>query len=611
MTARPALGRLPSVLRIVLAGLAGALLVALLGQISSRHTVDIGRYDAAYVQGFYEAEHSSDSAGPGAYLDGADGAVRWSYPAGSALLFPQVGLPGTLHLRLRAWRPDGNLPRITLLLNGGEVLADVQASGDWQDLSVELRSGMAKPIDFFVELRVSSSLTLADDRSVGVLLDALTYEVTGLPVLPYPAQLFYAALVGAMLWLLLGEGQSRGFWPPVVGLGLYGIAWLLLYHCQPPLYPYPLRMLPPLVCLGLAALLLLRDGPGLVSRAPALLCRLAPLALISGWAAATLLAAQSHVTLARPGVENDFRVFATRETLDQVLGADSFYNLGYPLLLWLVRPLFAGNAFLAGRLVAVLCGALFLAGGYWLARAMLPPGPALLALLLLALSGFVAQYGLYLGSDMPLAACVSLCVAAFVAGGRQPPAPSPLTQRLFLLAGVFGGLAFLMRHLGLVLLPWGLLVLLLRGRAGHRPALLFAAGFLLMAAPQLLINLAQTGSPLYNQQAKNVWLAVYANTDWGRWGEVPNSISLAEIVLRDPARFLANWWHNVVAFLGSGAEDTSEFGRADQLRLLGWPANWLAVGGLGWWAVRSAGGRDRARLPSPAALLLLILIYAL
>lgn len=104
---------------------------------------------------------------------------------------------------------------------------------------------------------------------------------------------------------------------------------------------------------------------------------------------------------------------------------------------------------------------------------------------------------------------------------------------------------------------------------------------MLAASPQLTVNILQTGQPLFNQQAKNIWLAVYANTDWSRWNEVPNSITLHEVIGRDPLRFLGNWGRNVIGFIGAGAEDVSEFGRADQLRLLGWPVNWLSHWGPG------------------------------
>jgi hypothetical protein len=632
----------------------GALLIAALSQIPARHTVDIGGWDAAYVQGFHEPEPAGSPM-----LAGSSGTARWSRDS-SALLFPQAGLPAQLSLRLRgpAEAPPAEL---LVLLNGRHELARLRLGSDWTTLNLPIEGGWLKASDFFIELR-SSTTNLPDGRTVGVLLTKATYSVGPGFILPYPGQLLYGALVGVLLWTLLGSGpQQRSQVPdrgtkqavarflrtPLPYLLLYGLLWLLCYRLEPPLYPYPLRGLPLWTVGGLAALLALRDGPALVARRPWLLGTPAAGVVISGWTAATLRLADAHVTLARPGVENDFRVFATRETLAQVFSADGFYNLGYPLLLWLVRPLFAGNAFLAGRLLAVLAGATLLAGGYWLARSLLPRGPALLALLILALSGLVAQYGLYLGSDMPFAACMTLAVAALTATLRTSSGRRRVA--LAALAGLWGGLAFLMRHPGLLLLPWGLGALLLLGRvlsaqgrgaggagleqspgepvmlsaAKHltepqerpfaalrvtttrpqdrpfaalrvttydiaqapawAPALVYGLAFLLAITPQLAVNLAQTGQPLYSQQAKNIWLAVYGATDWSRWEEAPNTIGLAEVVLRDPARFIENWWRNIVAYLGSGAEDSSEFGRAMQLRLLGFPANWLAAGGLLAW----------------------------
>src|SRR6185295_2006836 len=132
---------------------------------------------------------------------------------------------------------------------------------------------------------------------------------------------------------------------------------------------------------------------------------------------------------------------------------------------------------------------------------------------------------------------------------------------------------FLVRHPGLLLLPLGWLALWM---SDHRPPttkadhnaqhtsrlrslvsgpsshLLFTLSFLLAIAPQLIVNFRATGQPLYNQQAKNVWLCVYGSCDWGRWDEAPNGVTLGEIVLRDPGRFLTNWWTNVRAFFGTG-----------------------------------------------------------
>jgi len=623
--ARAAAGAGPLVIAPLAWAALGALLILLLSQIPARHQVAVGGFDAAYTQGFFDPERPDDPGGARPYLAGATGGARWS-GASAALIFPQAGLPGEVSVRLRGWRADGPPPEVTLLLNGVTELERFTASGAWEERRVPIRGGWRKATDFFVEVRADTT-RLADGREVGVLVDHAVYRVGPGLIVPYPAQLVYAAAVGGLLWVLLrphaaitrgAAGRFRG--TPASYLLAYGVAWLLLYRLQPPLYPYPLRALPPLTVLALAGALVVRDGPALAARLPRLASVLAPVVVIAGWTGATLLLARGHVTLSRPGVENDFRVFATRATLAQVFSADGFYNLGYPLLLWLTRPFFAGNAFLAGRVLAALSGAVLLAAGYWLARCLLPPGPAFVALLALALNGLVVQYGLYVGSDMPFAACAALASAALVATLTAPEAGTRRRIRLATLAGLCGGLAFLMRHPGLLLLPWGVVVLLLAAwwrspaaRAGrYQPVLAFGAAFLLAMLPQLIVNTAQAGQPLYNQQAKNIWLAVYGNTDWGRWEEAPNDIGLAEVVLRDPARFGANWWRNVVGYTGSGAEDTSEFGRAIQLRLLGWPANWLAAAGLLGWLLlllrtRRPAGDGHALVR--AALLMLIAGY--
>ncbi len=105
-------------------------------------------------------------------------------------------------------------------------------------------------------------------------------------------------------------------------------------------------------------------------------------------------------------------------------------------------------------------------------------------------------------------------------------------------------------------------------------------------APQVIVNVRDTGNPFYSQQAKNVWLAVYGDSDWGRWNEVSNDIPLTDVILDDPARFTGAWWSNLRAFIGAGAEWSGDAGQASQLRLLAFPANWLAVAGLvGWLAL--------------------------
>jgi len=646
-----------AVVRLLAAMALGALLLALAYQVPVTHNVDVGGFDSAYVQGFYDPERAL----PGTQrpeLDGSDGSARWTRER-SFLIFPQAGLPAQITLRLRGWRANGAPPQVAVLLNGTRELGRFEAGADWHNYAFTIDSGLFKPSDVVIEIRSDTGqLTPGDPRRVGVLLDRATYRVGPAPIVPYPPQLLYGALAAGMLWLLLRRPMtddrrpvaSSGRWSLVSGrwslaasLIALSVGFLLLYRAQMP-YPYPLLRLLPALDGALAALLALRYGPALTRRAPVLLDALAAIG-VATWLAALLLAAQRHVTLSVPSMEKDFRVFASRSAhlagsfpagitspeLDGVFRADGFYNLGYPLLLSLARPFTSDNPFLAARLIAALSGALLLGAAWWLARRMLGRGPSLLALLMLGLSPLVVEYALYIGTDMPFAALSALAVALLmsIANNKlqisaqqreQSTIYNPSTtlraglqSAILVAAGVAAGAAFLIRHPGLLLLPFGYLSIWLQRDKGAEVGmpwggqrlfyalrttryawLLFTIAFLLTISPQLYVNLRDTGAPLYNQQAKNVWQAVFGDGDWGRWGEAKNGISLGEVIAQDPRRFLVNWWINLRSFFGTGGEDTREFGQAVQLRLLGFPANWLAIAGLLGWLVNE-GKRQKAK----------------
>ncbi len=613
-------------------GACGTIVMLLLYQVPARHTVDIGGYDAAYVRGFHDAHYANASEGSKPYLQGSDGSARWSR-AQSFLLFPQAGLPSTVTLRMRGWREHSTPPVVHIFLNGHTHLATVQTSTDWETYSIAINGGLLKPHDVVLDIRSPTTVLPGDKRHVGVLLDRATYTVAPRShafIIPYPAQVCYGALAIGLWWLYTHRQYTHDDKRLATALrhGLpfalvVGVLFLLCYRLQPPFYPYPVRWLLPGIDAVLLGALVLRHVPPRIAQRPASITILIVVAAIA-WLVAVLTSAHSHVTLSVPGVEKDFRVFATRATsLDAVLQADGFYHLGYPFLLWLIHPLTQGNVFLAARVIAAASGAILLLSGAWLAYQLFKHAcndtfyaarGSLLALLIIAGSSLTVKYALYVGSDMPFAALTTLSLALFV-WAMPLPHPSPLTKvgmeppsrqerpcvnesmgkNLLgrFLAGVVAGFAFLMRHPGLVLLPWGVLVCLLSGYGQHSRRFSrvvvcvapFIAGCLFGAMPQLAVNMLDTGQLLYSQQAKNIWLAVYGNIDWNRWYEVPNSIGLAEIILRDPVRFAANWWRNIVGFIGSGAQDTSEFGQAIQLRLIGWPANWLAIVGLVRWLI--------------------------
>ncbi len=625
-TAMHSLAALTWAVRAIAASLAGMALMTILCQIPVTHHIDVGRFDAAYVRGFYDPERL-DLPQARAYLHGSDGSARWTR-AESYLLLPQAGLPAEVTIRLRGWRADGALPDIAILVDGHEVYAGA-TTGEWQEVRIPLRRVSLKPEDVLVTVRSGvAPVSAGDPRLAGVLVDTVVYRTAQPPLQPYPAQMAWGALAGGLLFLALagvrGGGTARLLrlvtplraW--LVGMLLIGALYLFFYRIQPA-YPYPLRGLLPGVCAALGAIVTLRYGPALAARLPVLPDVLA-VSGIAVWTTAVLLAAQDHVTLAVPGVEKDFRVFATRAVdLALVMRADGFYNLGYPFLLWLFAPLTGGNSFLAARLIAALAGMLLLGAAWWLARCLLGRAPALTALVVLGLNPFVVQYALYVGSDMPFAALCTLALALL--------ASHRIRGSLWLaaLAGGVAGCAFLVRHPGILLLPFGVFAFLwmrheareARGKPSTFHALVFAFAFSIAAAPQMIVNLRDTGQPLYNQQAKNVWLAVYGDSDWGRWNEVSNDVSLTDVILEDPGRFAGAWWTHLRAFIGSGAETADNVGRASQLRLLAFPANWLAVIGLaGWLAIlvyqgrkalfRSHGAEEIQPSPPPFAVPLLI-----
>lgn len=586
-------------IQVLLWSIGGLLLITLAYQIPARHTVQVGLNDAAYAQGF------NDPANRWGVIDPSGNTsvpFRWSRDQ-SFLLFPQIGLPATATVRWRALPPQGEpQPTMRVLLNGAQELGAFPATGEWETHTFTIQGGLLKANDLFLELHTEPTIDV-DGELRGVQVDRVTLATSGWPVLPYPAQLVYgtAAIVFGTALARRRSGQ--------LGIALaITLAFLLFYRLQ--LTPYPLRTLPPLLALVLGAIVAVRAVSLLGERAWARLLTALALGCSVLWLGWLLLTARDHVTLSVPGVERDFPVFATRATAlfcaagesACVLRADGFYQLGYPLLLWLIQPLMGMNAFLASRLLAALAGLLLLLATWMLGRAIFPHdqrhGGALLALAILALSPLVVQYALYIGTDMPFA-------ALWIAGLAALLAPRDRTSPRAVLAGLVCGLAFLIRHPGLVLLPFGWITLVVLydaptparrwiDRLPWRLCGWLTLGWLLAVAPQIVVNVADTGSPLYSQQAKNIWLAVYGNTDFsGRWNDAANDVALSEIVLADPPRFFGNWWRNLQAFIGTGAEDTREFGTALGLRLLGFPANWLALIGLGIWLWR---GDRRQRL---------------
>ncbi len=582
---------------VLIAAVVAGLLWSIINQLPAQHRVDVGGADAAYVQGFAEREQADAPAAP-PYLAGAANARALTPEA--ALLFPQSGTPAAIAIR---WRTLSATPlSTTVLLNGAIPLGTYTAYPDWSVTRIPISGGQAKPSgDWFV------SFAFADPAAV--YIDRVIYNVGPGRVTPAPLPLAAVSLAAALLAALL-PGRWPGGWRIGVAAGAVVLLLALLYRWPPPLLGYPLRRAPHLLLAGLLLASVVRWAPALL-RAP----RLLEGALVAGglllWAGWLWTLGRQHLVLALPGVEADFSVFAKRSaSWAEVWRADGFYQLGYPLLLRLMRPLVADNPFLAARWLSLGAALVLVLATWWLARARWGRVVGLLALLLAAINPLTVQYALYAGTDMVFAAACGVALALTLS-------KSIMSRRAALLAGVAAGIAFTIRHPGLLLLPWMLAVshqfarpepgirwaARLRNSVGRPAVGLLVLGFLLGAAPQIGVNLRDTGQPLYSQQAKNIWLAVYGNTEFSRWDEENSDIQLSTVIQRDPVRFFSNWWSNLVAFSGSGGARAAEFERAVQLRLLAWPFNLLALLGLVGWA-----RRWRAE-PAGAALLGWTLLY--
>jgi len=137
------------------------------------------------------------------------------------------------------------------------------------------------------------------------------------------------------------------------------------------------------------------------------------------------------------------------------------------------------------------------------------------------------------------------------------------------LAGLFGGLSYLVRPSAIVLIPTVLAWLVsqrdLDTSGRNKAAFAYVLSFLLVITPQLIINWAQTGSPFYNSRAKDVWMDIYGNWDWALWPTI-GEISMMDVILMDPVRFLANWAGNLLETLRHSPID--------------WPLAWFTIPGF-------------------------------
>lgn len=269
-----------------------------------------------------------------------------------------------------------------------------------------------------------------------------------------------------------------------------------------------------------------------------------------------------HYALTDYSVEWDFPGYMLRsQAWRSVFTANDRTPFGYPLLLWFIT-LLSGDAFVSGKLIAGLSSLTVLGFTYLLAKRLFEPRTALLCMLALPVTTLFAGHTMLVGTDMPALALllISLYLVAAHLGSELGG---------IVLAGVLGGLSYLVRPSAIALIP--AIAVWIGGQrdldtpARKKAAFAYVLSFLLVLTPQLIINWAQTGSPFYNSRAKDVWMDIYGNWDWALWPTI-GEISLMEVILMDPVRFLANWAGNLLETVRHPPID--------------WPLAWFTIPGF-------------------------------
>ncbi len=285
-------------------------------------------------------------------------------------------------------------------------------------------------------------------------------------------------------------------------------------------------------------------------------------AVAVAWAIATF-----YISVRNPVFYNgdQFGFIRRAEALDfssRLTFVSGFYPFGYPLALRTVAHLI-GDYARAGQLLSWVAGTAGLVVLYRL-MSRLSAAAGLLALVICATNPTYIRFSTTGGTDVPAAALMLAATWLLVRESRP-------SVRGMAVAGAVLGLAYMTRYTALTILPAMLLWPWLesgpswrRQRLGLCAAL--GGGFLLTAAPQLVMSWLVRGNPLFNQQVQNIHFGMYGNQNWGLNIAASGRVtSLGALVADDPMRFVHHWY--------------GTFQSLFRLELLQFPVGLVAVAG--------------------------------
>jgi len=255
-----------------------------------------------------------------------------------------------------------------------------------------------------------------------------------------------------------------------------------------------------------------------------------------------------HQGLTNYSVEWDFPAYAQRaQTAATAFVVNPRTPFGYPFSLWMLN-LVTGDAFVSGKLLTGVSAICVLGLTYLFGRRLFTADIGLFAVLVLLTTALFAEHTALVGTDTLALAYLLASLYLLLVETKHPFVYT-------ILAGILGGLSYLVRPSAVVLVPavllWLWLPVLARSSSpgGRRPwltGLTFAVSFGLAIMPQLILSTIQTGDPFYNSRAMDVWMDMYGGWDWALAPKVAD-ITFREVISIDPLGFVIHWGENLLA----------------------------------------------------------------
>lgn len=222
-----------------------------------------------------------------------------------------------------------------------------------------------------------------------------------------------------------------------------------------------------------------------------------------------------------------------------------FWNLGYPALLSVFTQ-FCGGYGTAETVLSLLTGGCFLLLSYFVGRKYLGRYWAIAVLWLTASSEvFIFCVGGFKDYLLLASLLISaiLCLEWAVRKNRWWSV---------LIAGGVLGVGYLDRYIILLVLPVSLLWIIFKAEGRSRRVVLtiiYFAGFLILASPQIAVNLWREGNPFYSGNARTIWFALQGGHDWSLLFSHNKEESIFNLFFADPIKMIVMWSKNCVALL--------------------------------------------------------------